>query len=190
LDYLFEPLRRAGFEPELLDLCFCTDIEQEISRYCHRRKPAFWGVTMRNTDDVYFSNQHSFVDTVRFIIHALRKHSNVPIVMGGVGFSVMPETIMELCEAGFGIVCEGEVSFPELLKRLSTGQPYEDIPGLVYRTARGIKRNAVSFADLSSVGSRSRTGVDNHAYFLKGGWPRSKQKEDVHAPVFTAWSPW
>ncbi|HEY6988708.1 MAG TPA: radical SAM protein [Bryobacteraceae bacterium] len=182
LDYLFEPLRRAGFEPEMLDLCFCTDIEQEISQYCHRRKPAFWGVTMRNTDDVYFSNQHSFVDTVRFIINALRAHSNVPIVMGGVGFSVMPETIMELCGVDFGIVCEGEVSFPELLKRLSMGQPYEDIPGLVYRTDQGIRRNAVSFADLSSVGSRSRTGVDNHAYFLKGGLAAVETKRGCTRP--------
>jgi len=143
---------------------------QEISQYCHRRKPAFWGVTMRNTDDVYFSNQHSFVDTVRFIINALRTHSNVPIVMGGVGFSVMPETIMELCGVDFGIVCEGEVSFPELLKRLSTGQPYEDIPGLVYRTAQGIKRNAVSFADLSSAPNEPvrRMVRLRHAFTISG----------------------
>jgi radical SAM superfamily enzyme YgiQ (UPF0313 family) len=182
LDYLFEPLRRAGFEPELLDLCFSTNITKEIAQYCQTRKPAFWGVTMRNTDDVYFSNQHSFVDTVCSIINALRAHSNVPVVMGGVRFSVMPETIMEICGVDFGIVCEGEVSFPELLKRLSNGQPYEDIPGLVYRTSQGIKRNAVSFADLSSVGSRSRNGVDNHTYFVKGGMAAVETKRGCTRP--------
>ena len=182
LDYLFEPLRRAGFEPELLDLCFSTDIMQEIARYCQTRKPAFWGVTMRNTDDVYFSNQHSFVDSVCSVINALRAHSNVPVVMGGVGFSVMPETIMEIAGVDFGIVCEGEVSFPELLRRLSDGQSYEDIPGLVYRTSQGIKRNAVDFADLSSVGSRSRTGVDNRKYFIKGGMAAVETKRGCTRP--------
>jgi radical SAM superfamily enzyme YgiQ (UPF0313 family) len=182
LDYLFEPLKRAGFEPELLDLCFSNDVMADIAQYCLKRKPAFWGVTMRNTDDVYFSSQHSFVDTVRSVICALRVHSNVPVIMGGVGFSIMPETIMELCGVDFGIICEGEISFPELLTRLSNGQPYQDIPGLVYRTSNGIKRNPVSFADLKEVGTRSRTGVNNHSYFVKGGMAAVETKRGCTRP--------
>jgi hypothetical protein len=102
-DYLFEPLVRAGFRVDLLDLCFSTDFKADIARYCQRQRPDFWGVTMRNTDDVYFSSQHSFVDKVRDIVQSLREQCPVPITMGGVGFSIMPELILEHCGADFGL---------------------------------------------------------------------------------------
>jgi len=133
-DYLHEPLSRAGFQVDLLDLCFSQDFEMDIEKYCRHNHPDFWGVTLRNTDDVYFSSQFSFLDVVREIVAALRRHRDVTIIMGGVGFSIMPEKILERCGADFGIVCEGEVSFPLLLTRLVNRQPYDDISGLVYKS--------------------------------------------------------
>ena len=58
-DYLHEPLVDAGFEVDILDLCFSEDLEQSISEYVRYHDVDFWGVTLRNTDDVYFSSQHS-----------------------------------------------------------------------------------------------------------------------------------
>lgn len=168
-DYLHEPLLRAGFQADLLDLCFSQDFERDIKEYCRRNRPDFWGVTLRNTDDVYFSSQHSFLIVVREIVAALRRHCDVPIIMGGVGFSIMPEKILESCGADFGIVCEGEVSFPLLLTRLVNRQPYDDISGLVYKSDGDFKRNPVTFADLGEVGAHHRLLVDNEKYFATGG---------------------
>jgi radical SAM superfamily enzyme YgiQ (UPF0313 family) len=103
------------------------------------------------------------------VIRGLRRHGHAPVVMGGVGFSIMPERILGYCDADFGIVCEGEVSFPQLLGRLSRGESYEDISGLVYRTSDGIRKNPVTFADLGEVGAHRRRLVDNKKYFIKGG---------------------
>jgi radical SAM superfamily enzyme YgiQ (UPF0313 family) len=168
-DYLHEPLSRAGFQADLLDLCFSQDIETDIERYCRHNHPDFWGVTLRNTDDVYFSSQYSFLDAIREMVAALRRHRDVPIIMGGVGFSIMPEKILERCGADFGIVCEGEVSFPLLLTRLVNRQPYDDISGLVYKSGGHFKRNPVTFADLGEVGAHRRLLVDNEKYFVAGG---------------------
>ena len=33
-DYLHEPLAAAGFEVDVLDLCFADDYEEAIARYC------------------------------------------------------------------------------------------------------------------------------------------------------------
>ncbi len=181
-DYLWEPLVRAGFTVDLLDLCFSANFKDDIALYCARQQPAFWGLTMRNTDDVYFSSQHSFLDKVREMIATLHLHSTAPIIMGGVGFSIMPEKIMAYCGVDFGIICEGEVSFPLLLKKLATGQPFQDVPGLVYRSESGIRRNPVSFADLAEIGAHSRHFVDNKRYFMKGGMAAVETKRGCTRP--------
>lgn len=168
-DYLYEPLFRAGFQADLLDLCFTDDFDKDIADYCNRTRPDFWGVTFRNTDDVYFSSQHSFITLVRDMVSSLRRHCDVPVIMGGVGFSIMPEKILEFCRADFGIVCEGEITFPMLLSRLVTHEPYDDISGLVYQSPEGTKRNPVAFADLGDVGAHYRQLVDNEKYFAAGG---------------------
>ena|SRR5215813_8220143 len=90
-DYLHEPLLRAGFQADLFDLCFSQDFKGEIEEYCRHNHPDFWGVTLRDTDDVYFSSQHSFLAVIREIVAALRRRRDIPIIMGGVGFSIMPD---------------------------------------------------------------------------------------------------
>jgi radical SAM superfamily enzyme YgiQ (UPF0313 family) len=168
-DYLHEPLVEAGFDVDILDLCFEENYVEAIERYCRRYRVDFWGVTIRNTDDVYFSSQHSFVPVVAKMVAALKRCRPVPVVMGGVGFSVMPEKVMEACGADYGIVCEGEVAFPELLGRLVRKEPVDDVPNLVHRTRDGLVLNPVRFADLSRVASHRRKLVNNEKYFLHGG---------------------
>ncbi len=168
-DYLHEPLAAAGFEVDVLDLCFADDYEEAIARYCRAGRVDFWGVTLRNTDDVYFSSQHSFLPVAKNMIAALKRHADVPLTMGGVGFSVMPERILEMCGADYGIVCEGEVAFPELLTRLWRKQPVDDVPNLVHRQHGVIKRNPVRYAALETVQSHKRKLANNEKYFLYGG---------------------
>lgn len=168
-DYLHGPLVRAGFRVELLDLCFSADFRAAIAAYCRASQPDFWGVTLRNTDDAYFASLHSYVPFVKDVVQTIKRHSPAPVIMGGIGFSIMPEKILEHCAADFGIVCEGEVSLPLLLHRLAAGQACDDVPGLVYRAAGQLKRNPVSFGDLVAVGAHSRTLIDNPKYFVEGG---------------------
>jgi len=168
-DYLHEPLTRAGFRVELLDLCFAEDFEAAIASYCGENRTDFWGITLRNTDDTYFPSQYPFIPLVQKMVQTIKRYSDAPITMGGMGFSIMPEKILAYCEADFGIICEGEVSFPLLLTRLVKRENYADISGLVYKTAEGYKRNPASFSDLVAEGTHHRTLVNNQKYFAEGG---------------------
>lgn len=168
-DYLCEPLIESGFDVDVLDLCFTDDYEETIRRYCQAHRVDFWGVTVRNTDDVYFSSQESFISLVACIVAALRRSCPVPIVLGGVGFSILPEVILERCAADFGIVCEGERAFPMLLQRLCRGQRVDDVPNLVHRRNGRIVRNEVEYAELDTLSSHRRTLINNEKYFLHGG---------------------
>lgn len=171
-DYLSGPLERAGFELALLDLCFTESVEEAIAAHAAARRPDYWAVTLRNTDDVYFASGQSFLEKVKAMVASLRRAAPVPVVMGGAGFSVMPEELVGYLEADFGIVREGEFTFPELLVCLEQRRSVEHIPGLVYREAgvvRATERSAGSCGRLELLAPHQRRIVDNDRYFVEGG---------------------
>ncbi len=171
-DYLSGPVQRAGFSLRLLDLCFSDDIDGAIAYHCEQQQPNYWGVTLRNTDDVYFASGHSFIDGIRGIVASLRKACPVPVILGGAGFSVMPEKLLDYLDADFGIVREGEFSFPELLTSLENGGDIAQIPGLVYRRNGEVlstPRDKSNCGALDTLQTHERRTVDNRLYFRKGG---------------------
>ena len=63
----------------------------------------------------------------------------VPVVVGGIHVSALPEFVLEECkDFDFAVKGEGEIAFPKLLQSLATGESYKDIPGLYYRESEGI----------------------------------------------------
>jgi radical SAM superfamily enzyme YgiQ (UPF0313 family) len=78
---------------------------------------------------------------VRRKIHALKRGRHVPVVLGGVGYSIMPERILDFVGADYGVVAEGEVALPALLTCLEAGRPLDAVPNLVHRVGERIVRN-------------------------------------------------
>lgn len=171
-DYLSGPMARAGFKLALLDLCFEGDCAAAIAEHARAEAPDYWAVTLRNTDDVYFSSGYSFLDGIRDIVAALRRVRPVPVVMGGAGFSVMPEKLLAFLGADFGIVREGEFSFPELLACLEERRSFTHIQGLVYRDGDEVRSTPLApntCGPLRHIGPHLRNLVDNERYFARGG---------------------
>jgi hypothetical protein len=169
LDYLADSLVAAGHEPRLLDLCWSEDIEGDIRACLRDYRPDLIGVTVRNTDDCYFSGGAFFLPEIKGVVDTLRAHSDAPIVMGGVGFSGAPEQVMEFCGADYGIAGEGEAGFVLLPYAIGPEPSYENVPNLLCRKDGRIVRNAPMNVDLADLPPRRRAFVDNARYFREGG---------------------
>ncbi|MCX7887631.1 MAG: cobalamin-dependent protein [Verrucomicrobiae bacterium] len=169
LDYLADALFAAGHCVRLLDLCFTDDIATDIALTCRSFSADVIGVTVRNTDDCYYTSQAFFLPEIKRIIESLRQHSHAPILLGGVGFSIQPEAVMEFCGADFGIAGDGEAALVKFLDALAHGKPWETVPNLLFRHNGGIRRNRTEFADLALLPLRRRALVDNPRYFVAGG---------------------
>ncbi len=169
LDYLCEALHAAGHQPALLDLCFEPDPHAAIARFFSAHDYALAGVTLRNTDDCAFASRCSFLPEFAGLVAAIRRHTDAPIVLGGVGFSVMPEEVLALTGAGFGVWGEGEFVFPELAHRLERREDFRDLPGLLWPRDGAWQRNPPSAPALDALPSMRRAWVDNPLYFLHGG---------------------
>jgi len=172
LDYLADSLEAAGHELRLLDLCFAADVPAAVTAGMAALDPQLIGVTLRNTDDCYFSGQAFFLPEIRVLIEALRRHSDAPIVLGGVGFSVAPVAALEYCGADLGIAGDGELAFVALAQAIERGTALAQVPNLIYRVqgaGGGIRRNAPVRFELDQLPERRRSFVDNARYFREGG---------------------
>jgi radical SAM superfamily enzyme YgiQ (UPF0313 family) len=169
LDYLCTSLMSQGFEVTLLDLCLADDVESALDDCFREHTADAVGFSIRNTDDCYYTGQDFFLPRYREMIQAIRDRTSAPVILGGVGFSIMPEAILRYCGAHLGIRGEGEWALPMLLHRLQRGEDYGDVPGLVRQTNGMIVTNPPTFSDLDSLPSPRRGSVDNRRYLREGG---------------------
>jgi tryptophan 2-C-methyltransferase len=90
LDYVAEALHSRGHSVEFLDLCWEEDQKSAIARFLKKSDFGLIGMTLRNTDDCAFTSRQSFLPGFADLARIVRENTEAPIVLGGVGFSVMP----------------------------------------------------------------------------------------------------
>ncbi|MBN2327487.1 MAG: radical SAM protein [Candidatus Omnitrophica bacterium] len=123
-------VQQAGHEVKFLDLLFQEDWLSFLHDQIDAFPPDVIGITIRNIDDQNRSDPVFFLDRVKKILQFCRESSSAPIVLGGAGFSLFPESALDYLEADMGIQGEGEAAFPILLERLQNKRPLSDVPGL------------------------------------------------------------
>jgi lipid biosynthesis B12-binding/radical SAM protein len=72
--------------------------------------PDIVGISIRNIDNVNLVNEQRYVEAVKDIVAALREVTKAKVVLGGAGFSIMPQEILKATQADYGIAGEGEVA--------------------------------------------------------------------------------
>lgn len=170
LDYLACALREAGLEPALCDLAWEAEPRSALRTALRDADPILVGLTLRNTDDCYMAGQYSCLDSASEVVGAIRTLTDAPLVVGGVGFSVMPEALVPVLGADFGVAGEGETALPALAHALAGGEDPRGIAGLVYRDEDGaIRRRPSAFMDLGSFDPSARDLIDNARYWREGG---------------------
>lgn len=116
-------LRQAGHEVRLFDFLHQACSLEAVTRAVSETQPDVVGVSVRNVDNVNLLHEQRYIDAVRTIVATVREATPAPVVLGGSGFSVMPEAILECVGADYGIVGEGEVLVVELLEAIASGTP-------------------------------------------------------------------
>jgi radical SAM superfamily enzyme YgiQ (UPF0313 family) len=120
----------AGNEVVLLDLLIEQDPRAAVIQAIRNLNPEAIGVSVRNIDDQRMRNPRFLLDQALEVVNWCKEASAAPIILGGAAFSILPQRILEYLGADMGIQGEGEVVFPELLKRLKAGEKIDSLPGL------------------------------------------------------------
>jgi radical SAM superfamily enzyme YgiQ (UPF0313 family) len=170
LDYLAGTLRRSGHGVRLIDLNLAADADETLAAGLNDGEPRLVGISFRNSDDCFYPSGHSFVPRLQQVIEVVRRQTGAPIVLGGAGFSVFPEAILEATGCEFGIAGDGERALVGLVDALENGHELADVPGLVWRPDDGqsYRVNPPLPANPLSLPT-GRDAVDNPRYFGEGG---------------------
>ncbi|MBI4710204.1 MAG: lipid biosynthesis B12-binding/radical SAM protein, partial [Nitrospirae bacterium] len=83
--------------------------------------PGLIGISVRNIDNVNLMHEQYYIDTVRNIVTTIRNISKSKIILGGAGFSLLPELILKETGADYGIVGEGEALIVEFAGNAANG---------------------------------------------------------------------
>lgn len=122
--------QQAGHDVELVDLMFRDDTGLVLKDAIEGFRPDIIGMSVRNIDDQNRENPTFLLEPVKEIISDCRGLSDVPIVLGGAGYSIFPESALIYLGADMGIQGEGEVAFPVLLEMLKQGADLSRLPCL------------------------------------------------------------
>jgi lipid biosynthesis B12-binding/radical SAM protein len=107
----------------LMEQCSLESLKHKVREFA----PELIGISIRNIDNVNLMNEELYIDTVRDIVEGIRKVSDSRILLGGAGFSLMPDLILERTGADYGIVGEGEQAAVEFAEQAARGI-YPDQP--------------------------------------------------------------
>jgi len=130
LAFVAAAIEAAGHEARLLDFLLEEDPRTAVVQAIRGFNPEAIGVSVRNIDDQRMRNTKFLLDQARDAVAWSREASAAPIILGGAGFSILPQPILNYLGADMGIQGEGETVFPELLQRLQAGRRLDSLPGL------------------------------------------------------------
>ncbi len=121
---------RAGHEVRLLNLMFEGDTGTAVREAIVGFRPGVIGISVRNIDDQNMASPRFLLPPVREVVAICRSLSRAPIVLGGPGYSIFPDSALRFLGADMGIRGEGEAAFLALLQRLASGADPQGVPGL------------------------------------------------------------
>ncbi len=131
-------LSRRGHEVEQFDLLAAGGDHGAVARAVERVAPEYVGISLRNIDNVDSlgdADRHWYLRYGREVVETLRRHTDVPLIVGGPALSILPEEVLSYLGADYGVVGEAEGVLPELIEALQRGGRVQPItraldPGL------------------------------------------------------------
>jgi radical SAM superfamily enzyme YgiQ (UPF0313 family) len=166
---------RAGHEVRLLDLAF-GDWRGILARGLDDFEPEALGLSVRNVDNALREHYESYLPHTRRVADALGGYGR-PLILGGPGFSIFPERLLDDLAADYGIIGEGEEALPLLLDALASGSPLGDVPGLVWRSAGRIIANPQRPGlPLGALPPPAHSLIDYHPYEAEAGFAAVQTK--------------
>ncbi len=126
--------------------------------------PDYIGFSIRNVDDIVADRKVFYIDRIiSDFINPVRNCTNVPLIIGGSGFSMFPEELMEMTGVDYGIAGEGEKLMMALIYSLNQGVQPPTSPQILVKGQKnpGIS-TSVSFLELSGM---KLSEIDRHIDF-------------------------
>jgi radical SAM superfamily enzyme YgiQ (UPF0313 family) len=131
---------KAGHEVRLLNLMMQGNSRKLLEDAIQDFNPELIGVSVRNIDDQCREAPHFLLEPVKEVVSCCRTLSGAPIVLGGAGYTIFPQSVLDYLGADMGIQGEGEQALVQLIERLQQKADVTEVPGLFRHDTRAKRR--------------------------------------------------
>ncbi|MFX1575102.1 MAG: B12-binding domain-containing radical SAM protein [Promethearchaeota archaeon] len=121
LEYLITVLEKHSHNVDILDLCFYESPGDMLTKTLNKKFYDLVGFSIRNIDSLGYFNNEFFLPSIKQLVQCV-KNRNIPVLLGGSGFSAMPIEILDYLDGDYGILGPGEAIFPHFLELLQSRQ--------------------------------------------------------------------
>ncbi len=137
--YLASYLLSQGHEVMYIDLTLSNDFKNDVSKAINDFNPQLIGISIRNIDSTTYPGNLFFYLPLKNIVQYIKQiaEPEIPIILGGSGFSIFSEEILRDLNHDIGVIGDGEYVFAEILKRIEN----DDDPRKIERGICFIDRN-------------------------------------------------
>ncbi len=135
--------QQAGHSVRTVNLMTPADSRRLVIETVCTFSPEVIGISVRNIDDQSAAQTRFLLDAVKPVVDACRRSSDSPVILGGAGFSIYPQSVLNYLGADMGIQGEGEGTFVTLLSYLERGESIPRLPGLYFSDGRPARSSAV-----------------------------------------------
>lgn len=173
--YVADALGKAGHEVDFCDCNFLHGDDALLSRL--KAKPDLICFSLRNIDNTAFPGTKYYLPEFQRIVNLCRERCAAPLLIGGAGFSLMPEEILAFLDVDHGIVGQGERAIVEFLECLDGQRARDQVSGLCYRQDGVCHVNAPDFSVETIRNHRpARELLDMPRYQTEGGMANIQTK--------------
>ena len=145
-----EATLRAGHDVQILDLLNEKDTPPLLQNIIEKFHPDLIGISIRNIDDQASDQPKFMLPEIKDVINHCRHLSRAPLILGGAGYTMYPESALAYLGADMGIQGEGEGIFPNLIERIQKGRELSGLPGL-FLPGEGIQGERKFTRDLDAL---------------------------------------
>lgn len=115
-------LAGSGHRVEQFDFLVSGESEALLREKIVSFDPDYVCISLRNLDDCDSLSRVGYPEIAKRLVGWVRETAGVPVIIGGPGFSILPEELLAFTGADHGIVGEGERIVCELIRDLSEGR--------------------------------------------------------------------
>ncbi len=157
LAYIAASVRAANHEVKIIDMDAEKIGIKDLKNIIRKENPDLVGFSVMLNNFLVYNLLARYVKTINPLII---------VVFGGIMVNLFPEEVIRKPWVDFGVIGEGESTFPLLINALETRKSVEDIPGLIYMQNGDIKKNGLAkpIQNMDSIPFPARDLLNNKSY--------------------------
>ena len=156
LCYLSQVSKDAGFKVDILDAEAEVMNEKQVANYAVKKKYDVVGIT--STTPI-FHKANKIAEQIK------KKDNYIKTIIGGAHITVLPNYIKG-SNFDYGVIGEGEITFPKLLKSIERRVKYPKINGLIYKKNKSFvktkQRELIKNLDDLPIPDRKSLNLDKY----------------------------